>query len=43
MRPDREMAAWQPDDRPRRPSFAADLLGFGFLMAVLLTIYGVFA
>lgn len=36
MRPDREMACAPPDDAPRRSSFGADLLGFGFLMAVLL-------
>lgn len=40
--PDCEMAVWQPDDEPRRTSFGADLFAFGALMAVLLTLYGVF-
>ena len=37
MRPDKEMSAWAPEDPPRRPSFGADLFGFGFLILVILS------
>lgn len=30
------MKCWDPEDPPRRPSFGADLFGFGFLIAVIL-------